>query len=335
MSKWLSEFRRGWQGISEPSLVFNVGFSAFCLLGGTALRLLVSLFRPDSPFSLYLPAVVFASVFGGSRAGFATLFSGGVLGFIVAFRGTPVGTARIALLVIYLFIGAAIIWGVSHYRLIVRRQRESSRRLMREEAYRKLVVDELQHRLKNKTSTILAVVHQTLRDQPKAMAKLDGRIRALSAADHLINEADAKGCDIRELLVSELEPYGHVRFMLDGLPIYLPGKLAVSLALVFHELATNAAKYGAFSAPKGMLRVSWTLYDGFLNLVWDETEGPEVEPSNDSGFGMKLLKNALIPFAGSTDLQFLQTGLRCKIFCRLSETHQDLSTLNRPADKRV
>ena len=142
------------------------------------------------------------------------------------------------------------IWGIEHYRSIAAQQRDIAKRLIQEEAYRKLVVDELQHRLKNKLSTIHAVLHQVLHDQPKVWASIDQRIRALSATDDLIARADGSGCDIKDLLLSELGPYGHVRFTLNGDPLFLPAKLAVSLALIFHELATNAGKYGAFSSPR-------------------------------------------------------------------------------------
>jgi hypothetical protein len=251
MSKWLAEFRRGWQGTSDTPLVLSAGFALVCLLGGTGLRWIVALFRPDSPFSLYLPAVVLASVFGGPRIGAATLFAGGLLGYLLNFFGSaPAGIGILALFAIYLIIGALVIWGVSHYRSLLARQREFSQRLMQEEAYRKLVVNEFQHRLKNKTSTILAVIRQTLHD-PEAAAQLEGRINALSATDDLLIKADENGCEIKELLLSELGPYGHVRLMLNGNTVHLPEKLAVSLALVFHELATNAAKHGAFSSPSG------------------------------------------------------------------------------------
>lgn len=120
--------------------------------------------------------------------------------------------------------------------------------------YRKLVVDELQHRLKNKLSTIHAVLHQVLHDQPQIWAGIDQRLRSLSATDDLIARVDGSGCDVKELLLSELEPYGHVRFNLNRHALFLPAKLAVSLALIFHELATNAGKYGAFASPHGLLR---------------------------------------------------------------------------------
>ncbi len=152
-----------------------------------------------------------------------------------------------------------MIWGVEHYRQVAGQQREISKRLIEEEQYRKLVVDELQHRLKNKLSSIHAVLHQVLQDQPQIWASIDQRIRALSATDDLIAKVDGTGCDIKDLLLSELGPYGHVRFTLNGDPLFLPAKLAVSLALMFHELATNAGKYGAFSSARGLLQVSWTV----------------------------------------------------------------------------
>src|ERR1700722_14239969 len=134
---------------------------------------------------------------------------------------------------------------------MVSNQREISKRVIREEEYRKIILDELQHRLKNKLWTIHGVLPLGLNDLPQAWANLDHRLRALSATDDLNARVDSSGCDIKDLLLSELGPYGHVRFTLNGDPLFLPAKLAVSLALIFHELATNAGKYGAFSAPRG------------------------------------------------------------------------------------
>jgi two-component sensor histidine kinase len=118
-------------------------------------------------------------------------------------------------------------------------------------------------------------------------------------------------------LLSELGPYGHVRFTLNGNPLFLPAKLAVSLALIFHELATNAGKYGAFSAPRGLLQVSWSVSDDRLNISWDETEGPSIETVGQAGFGTKLLKSALRPFDGKTDIAFLKSGIHCTMQCRI------------------
>ena len=189
-----------------------------------------------------------------SRIGILTALVAGMLGLTLNFGDESVDFARVALLVIFLIVSGLTIWGVEHYRSVAAQQREIAKRLIEEEAYRKLVVEEFQHRLKNKLSTIHAVLHQVLQDEPEIWASIDQRIRALSATDELIAKVDGSGCDIKDLLLSELGPYGHVRFTLNGNPLFLPAKLAVSLALIFHELATNAGKYGAFSSLAGFCR---------------------------------------------------------------------------------
>ncbi len=317
MVKLIDEFRRGWQGASRPSPLFSIAFAAACLALATAARGVLALMRPDVFFTPYFPAVFFATAFGGLRVGIVTALAGGALGISVNFGGTTTDPARFGLLVIYLAVCGLTIWGIEHYRTIASQQRDISKRLIQEEEYRKLVVDELQHRLKNKLSTIHAVLHQVLHDQPQVWASIDPRIRALSATDDLIAKVDGSGCDIKDLLLSELGPYGHVRFTLNGDPLFLPAKLAVSLALVFHELATNAAKYGAFSSPRGLLQVSWSVSDDRLTIGWDETEGPAVETIGKAGFGTKLLKSALRPFDGGTEIAFLKTGIHCTMQCRI------------------
>jgi two-component sensor histidine kinase len=317
MTKLIDEFRHGWQGISQPSPLFSTGFALFCLALATVARWGLAQLRPDVFFTPYFPAVFFATAVGGSRIGIGAAVASGLLGVIINFSGTLADSARFALLLIFWAVCGLTIWGVEHYRTIVVQQRQIAKRLIEEEEYRKLVVDELQHRLKNKTSTIHAVLHQVLQDQPQIWDSIDHRIRALSATDDLIARVDNSGCDIKDLLRSELGPYGHVRFNLNGDPLFLPAKLAVSLALIFHELATNAGKYGAFSSPRGLLQVSWSMSDDRLNVTWDETEGPSIENVGAAGFGTKLLQSALRAFDGKTEISFLKTGVHCAMQCRI------------------
>ena len=322
MTKLIDEFRHGWQGISQPSALFSIGFAVCCLVSATMARWGLAQIRPDVFFTPYLPAVFFATAVGGFRVGIATAIASGALGVAVNFSNAVADPARFALLLIFWVVCGLTVWGVEHYRTIVAQQREIAKRLIEEEQYRKLVVDELQHRLKNKTSTIHAVLHQVLHDQPQVWSSIDHRIRALSATDDLIAQVDGSGCDIKDLLRSELGPYGHVRFNLNGDPLFLPAKLAVSLALIFHELATNAGKYGAFSAASGMLQVSWSVSDDkadirWLKISWDETEGPPVENVGTAGFGTKLLQSALRSFDGKTEISYLKTGVHCTMQCRI------------------
>src|SRR5271154_4824598 len=101
MAKWIDEFRRGWQGFSQPSPLYSIGFAAFCLVLATLARGGLSLIRPDVFFTPYFPAVFFAAAFGGLRVGITTALVGGVLGMALNFNGTSVDSARIALLTIF------------------------------------------------------------------------------------------------------------------------------------------------------------------------------------------------------------------------------------------
>jgi two-component sensor histidine kinase len=317
MAKLIDQFRLAWQGITQPSPLFSVGFAAFCVALSTLARWCLAMIRPDVFFTPYFPAVFFATAFGGLRIGVVTALASGALGVTINFSDARADSARLALLLIFWTVCGITIWGVEHYRSIVAQQRQIAKRLIQEEEYRRLVVEELQHRLKNKLSTIHAVLHQVLHDQPKIWASIDPRIRALSATDDLIARVDGSGCDIKDLLLSELGPYGHVRFSLNGDPLFLPAKLAVSLALLFHELATNAGKYGAFASPRGLLQVSWSVSDDRLNIAWDETEGPVVGPIGEPGFGTKLLNSALRAFDGKTEIAYLKSGVHCTMQCRI------------------
>ena len=317
MGKLIDEFQRGWHGTSLPSPLFGVGFATGCIVLSSLARWCLSLIRPDVFFTPYYPAVLFATAFGGFRIGILTALVAGSLGLTLNFGDGSVDLARLALLAIFLVVSGLTIWGVEHFRSIAAQQRQIAKRLIEEEEYRKLVVEEFQHRLKNKLSTIHAVLHQVLQDEPQIWARIDQRIRALSATDELIAKVDGSGCDIKDLLLSELGPYGHVRFTLNGNPLFLPAKLAVSFALIFHELATNAGKYGAFSSPRGLLQVSWSVTDDRLNIAWDETEGPPVGAVGKAGFGTRLLNSALKPFDGKTEIAFLKTGIHCTMQCRV------------------
>jgi len=296
---------------------FSVGLAVSSLALTSAWRWGLSLLRPDIFFTPYLPAVFLVTAVSGARIGITTAIASGVLGVFLNFGDARADSTRFVLLGMYWAVCAFTIWGVEQYRSLVKRERRIAKRVTEEEEYRKLLVSELQHRLKNKLTTIHAVLHQVLEKEPEVWAAIDHRIRALSTADDLIGRSDKAGCDIRDLLLAELGPYGHVRFDLNGDALFLPEKLAVSLSLIFHELATNAAKYGAFSARHGFLQVSWTTSDDRLFVTWDETEGPPVETVGPSGFGTKLLKSALTSFDGKTEIAYLKTGVHCTMQCRI------------------
>ena len=199
-----------------------------------------------------------------------------------------------------------IVWASDHYRRL-------TKRLQDEETFRKLAVDELAHRLKNKLATIQAIVSFRLREHPHVREEIAGALTALTATDDLITAAQGQGAHIRDILSTELAPYDVSRISMDGPECMLSPKLALTMALLVHELATNSAKYGALSSAAGKLSLDWTLSDMRLSLDWRESGGPTVSPPTHSGFGTRLFLRALEQFSGRVDATFAPSGLVCKM----------------------
>src|SRR3977135_3936525 len=135
MAKLIDQFRLAWQGITQPSPLFSLGFAASSLALSTGARWCLALIRPDVFFTPYFPAVFFATAFGGLRIGVVTALAGGALGVAGNFSDATTDSARFALLLIFWFVCGITIWGVEHYRSIVAQQRQIAGRLIREEEY--------------------------------------------------------------------------------------------------------------------------------------------------------------------------------------------------------
>src|ERR1700690_3868467 len=120
MEKLIDQFRRGWQGTSQPTPLFSVAFAAACIALATAARWSLSLIRPDIFFTPYIPAVFFATAVGGLRVGIVAAIAGGALGITVNFGTMTADTARFALLLLYCAVCGFMIWGLDHYRSMVR-----------------------------------------------------------------------------------------------------------------------------------------------------------------------------------------------------------------------
>jgi PAS domain S-box-containing protein len=194
--------------------------------------------------------------------------------------------------------------------LDVTEQRENEERL-------RLLMLEVDHRAKNLLFVVQSMVSLAKAgDLETYRQALLGRIESLSRAHQLLAESRWSGGDLRQLLAKELGPYGlgdngHIK--LDGPPISLPARHAQALALCLHELATNAAKYGALSVDEGVLTVQWRSSHGQLELSWIERGGPSVVAPGHSGFGGTLLKRSLQPFGGRVELQWAEVGLSAQI----------------------
>ena len=182
---------------------------------------------------------------------------------------------------------------------------------------------ELDHRVKNVLATVSAVASHTL-DSSNSMeqfvAALDGRIRSMASTHELLSRCQWRGVLLRELIRRELAPYAtsdNTEF--SGPEVMLVAEAAQALAMVFHELATNAAKYGALSRREGRVAVRWRCpRNGHardpLVIEWHETGGPTVKVASKSGYGTIVVAD-LVPYelGGMTNFALTAEGVRCRL----------------------
>jgi two-component system CheB/CheR fusion protein len=186
-----------------------------------------------------------------------------------------------------------------------------------------LLMGELDHRVKNILAIVQSVIMQTLKSStsPGAFAaSMEGRIAAIARAHSLLTDRGGKTeVSLRALIETELKPYVHgANVDIDGVAVALRPRLGLAMAMAIHELASNAAKYGALSTASGRLAATWQISgngeNAALNLVWQETGGPAVAQPSRHGFGTTLLERTLQhEFDATVHREFLPSGLRCAI----------------------
>ena len=182
-----------------------------------------------------------------------------------------------------------------------------------------ILAREAEHRAKNVLATVQATVHLTQADTPQGLKHaIEGRIQALANVHALFVESRWTGADLQSLVTQELAPYrqdGDTRVGIDGPNVMLEPNTAQTIAVTLHELATNAAKYGALSVPKGRVQVEWSrAADGRLVLRWTETSGPLTQPPTRRGFGTRVME-AMIrgQLKGEMRFDWRAEGLVCEI----------------------
>ena len=218
---------------------------------------------------------------------------------------------------------------VSLLHVVLRRINTAAHERKRAAERDKLLMAELDHRVKNTIANIQALVIQTSRNAESLtgfVKGLEGRIQAMAKAHSLLSESRWEGVSIERLLREELNLYagGQTAVTLDGTAIQLTPKSALSLSLAVHELATNAAKYGALTASGGRVAVGWRpAIDGGVELSWTEMGGPLVEQPERRGFGSTLIERALsMETGGRAVVHYLRAGVVCDIFLPASSvTH--------------
>ena len=210
--------------------------------------------------------------------------------------------------------------------LIERKQSEEA--LRQREEHQKLLVNELNHRVKNTLAIVQSMAMQTLRnnvDTREARAQFDARLIALSRAHDILTRESWEGAVLAEIIGEAVAPHcgpGADRFELDGPKVWLSPKHALALAMGLHELCTNAAKYGALSNDAGRVKIEW--FVGGLNggrelrIRWIEIGGPKVGTPSRRGFGSQLIERGLSQdLGGEVRIDFVPTGVICAISATL------------------
>ncbi|WP_332367258.1 sensor histidine kinase [Caulobacter sp. NIBR2454] len=197
--------------------------------------------------------------------------------------------------------------------------RESEREAA--DARQQVMINELNHRVKNTLATVQSLAWQSLgrgHDRPGFEAFAD-RLAALSRAHDLLTRRAWENAELDGVVTQTLEPYG-ARARADGPKIHLAPNAAVTLSMVFHELATNASKYGALSTLDGVVDVRWSVEGDRLKIVWREKGGPQVAKPTGTGFGSRLIESSILrEFGGETFADYRPQGLERVMIITLSD----------------
>jgi two-component sensor histidine kinase len=304
--RWRSIWQVGLRRRSAAAVLFAIS----CVAIATGVRLGLGLISPDSAvFAPYYSATLVAALVGGVEAGALAAVLGGVAACLLFVPPDwDLAAFRVEQLVSFVLYGASsvvIVWAAESYRGLLERLRQ-------EQETRQLLNLELVHRMKNMLAGVQAILSHSLRDRGTLLETVAARVAVLGATNDLLINSERQSAGLREIIDRELAPYGLSRCRLEGDNVDCPHAIAVTLALIIHELTTNAAKYGALSTSAGRIDVTWSIKAGRLDLEWAESGGPATVAPKREGFGSKLLRSGVKHFQGSIECAFEPAGLRCR-----------------------
>ncbi len=235
----------------------------------------------------------------------------------------------------------SVFWGsgvmlplAGHRRGFLKIFRDRTQERTHEEA-QKLLIDELNHRVKNTLATVQSIAAQSLRSSEttsEARRSFEARLFALAKAHDVLTRESWEGASLQDIVEEALAPHRDARaarFEIGGPEARLPPRAALAISMALHELATNAAKYGALSNESGRVRLAWRVAPGeggpMLHMSWTEEGGPPVSPPARKGFGSRLIERGLaMDLDGKVRLDFRGDGVVCTIEAPLFPPESDL-----------
>jgi two-component sensor histidine kinase len=268
-------------------------FALVCVSVATLIRWALGLVAADiPPFATYYPATLIASLIGGATSGLVALLLGGIVTWVL-FISHPAGLIDLSLSHFISF----LLYGLSAGIIILLADgyRRSALCIQMEDRRRLLLLQEAEHRSRNLISVIQSIVARSLTSGytlDEAKTVIEGRLRALAHAHTGLNDAGVSAADLSEIITSETAAFSK-RVSARGPRVRLSPRAAQMFALVVHELATNATKYGALSTPHGRVSVVWTIETNSppsLHFRWHERGGPTVSAPQRSGFGRAIVE---------------------------------------------
>jgi two-component sensor histidine kinase len=191
--------------------------------------------------------------------------------------------------------------------------------------HQRLLVNELNHRVKNTLAIVQAITHQTLRhsgDVDEIRQAIDARIFSLARAHDLLTTANWSGADLVDVVRLATGPFSSEKFETAGPPLQVSPKQALAFSMALHELGTNAAKYGALASPTGRISVTWSVHRRTLVLTWREHGGRPVTTPARRGFGSRLLEGRIgSDLGGSAQLEYAPGGVIWQVQAAVTSPH--------------
>jgi len=272
----------------------------------------------QAPFISYFPTLIVLSVWCGFRIATTALLVEAGLAVLLFFEPLPFARGGAWILVSFLSSSFLIVIVGSSLSHALHLRAESEERLRASEHSLQTLVSELGHRAKNGLMVVAAIVAQSARGA-HTVAELESlitsRLGSMAKAQDLVLDAGGELVELHNLLHTVLAPYDWSRFDCAAAPtdVFVGRDVAIGVALLTNELATNAVKYGALSDDEGRVVLDWADARDGATLRWEERNGPPVEVSAREGFGTRLLKTALLTQGGSVEREFSESGLRYRV----------------------